>query len=139
MLVKRFFRKTASLLKLKTSKVKEKVKSFFKRRPLVAVSTASAGMQAIGDYICQIGIEGGKRRGEKYKDSPWYVPDPERTLKMASVAFLLSAPMSYLLYTKINPWYVNKVIPKIIPKFNEKMTRTKRAFTGVVVDVGIFS
>ena len=52
LLIKKIFKKTIEKVNYRTGKVVDKIKGFFKRRPLLAVSCASSAMQGVGDYIC---------------------------------------------------------------------------------------
>ena len=56
---------------------------------------------------------------------------------MFGVTFLLGGPMSHYFYAKLNPWYLNKIIPRLFPAFTKNFTVLKKTLTSIFVDLVI--
>ena len=50
-----------------------------------------------------------------------------------------AAPQKLLIYRYINPFYLRKVIPKVMPWFTSNFTRWKRVLSSIVVDTTVLN
>ncbi len=104
-----------------------------KRWPLPVSMAAATFIYTIGDYVCQMVIEGRFKKNVETGE-PWYMPDTERIRKMALTGTLWSGPINILLYWKLNPWYIYKVLPRIFPRWTAHFPKWKRVVSSLLID-----
>ena len=84
-----------------------KYNSWLKTAAWKASIISSTILSGVGDYICQIFIE---------KPSiDTFVPDFKRTAKMMMHGTFIAGPVLNAMYRYINPFYMTKIIPRILP------------------------
>ena len=58
---------------------------------------------------------------------------------MFTLGLLFRGPLAIIEYAKINPWYINTVIPRLFVNFTKNYTRMKKTLSSVIVDTLIIS
>jgi len=62
-----------------------------------------------------------------------------RFAKLSFVGFTFYGPHGLWFYWYCNPWYINKVIPKLLPAFTKHYSNWKKVFFSCFVDTVIYN
>ena len=56
---------------------------------------------------------------------------------MAFVAFFIRGPMGLIWFRRLNPYYLETVVPKLFPFWVKNFTNAKRTITSTFIDMFI--
>ena len=68
------------------------------RKPLPTSMVTAGGIAIVGDYFTQTFIEKHEKSTENSQELEWYVPNLERSLKMAIMGVFWSGPIGLAFY-----------------------------------------